>query len=335
MSDKDPRVNKKKEYKELLQKIATHRNEKIAPLTSTMDRPGVAENISFTLELRNGTQLPVEVFRPINSTLEFYPTIFHIPGSGFNTLNPYFAFVTCSQLAEHSGCQVIVINHRLVPEHPFPAGQDDSMEVFCTLMDNSIFLKIDLSKVALSGYSSGGTYAAWVANQEGECTQSEHLSNIKHLFLISPLVDLSGLMPRIEQESEIQDHIVSQHFIDGMKEYYLRGIANLSDSKLSPYFQEIKKNHPPTHFTRGHHDRLASDTEAYKNKLKDKTMVSSTNIQGCHDVFWHKKEAILDVASMARQTIGVVIPRPVGAPPEAKDEALEKSNNDAHITSKL
>jgi acetyl esterase/lipase len=139
-------------YTKLIKRIKAHRDV-IAKLKSTIGQPSNVENRSFSLQISNGTRLPVEIFRPNNTIIdEYYPTIFHI-GSGFNTLIPYFAFVTCSQLAEHSGCQIIVIYHRLAPENRFPKRQDDTLEVFCTFMENAKSIKIDSSKLALSGLS--------------------------------------------------------------------------------------------------------------------------------------------------------------------------------------
>jgi acetyl esterase len=277
-------------YTDLINRIKAHR-EVIAKLKSTMGQPGNAKNIPFSLQISDGTSLPVEIFRPNNTVDEYYPTLFHIPGSGFNTLIPYFAFVTCSQLAEHSGCQVIVINHRLAPENRFPKGQDDALEVFCTLMENAKSLRIDSSKVALSGYSSGGTYAAWIANQKNY----GQISNIKHLFLISPVVDLSGFMVRTEAKTEMKDHVVSEHFVKGMKEFYLYRMKTLRDlnPKLSPIFASIKSDHPSTDILFGDTDRFLSDAKNYALKLKEKTKVTSKSFDNtCHNGFWHNIEMI-------------------------------------------
>jgi acetyl esterase len=277
-------------YTDLTKRIKAHRDV-IAKLISTMGQPSNAENISFSLQISNGTRLPVEIFRPNNSTDKYYPTIFHIPGSGFNTLIPHFAFVTCSQLAEHSGCQVIVINHRLAPENYFPKGQDDALEVFCTLMENAKSLQIDSNKVALSGYSSGGTYAAWIANQKSY----GQISKIKHLFLISPVVDLSGFMVRTEEKTEMNDHVVSEHFVKGMKEFYLYRMKTLRDfnPKLSPIFATIKGDHPSTDILFGDTDRFLSDAKNYSLKLKEKTKVVSKSFDNtCHNGFWHNIEMI-------------------------------------------
>jgi acetyl esterase/lipase len=300
---------KESTYTTLIKRIKIHR-EKIAKLTSTMGEPGNAENISFSLRISNETRLPVEVFRPRNTLLEHYPTIFHIPGSGYNTLIPYFAFTTCSQLAEHSGCQVIVINHRLAPENPFPDGQDDTLKVFCNLMEKARSLKIDTGNVALSGYSSGGTYAAWIVNQKNY----KQVSSIKHLFLISPVLDLSGVMPRTKEAKEIQDHVVSQYFVKGMKEFYLYRMETLNalnpNPKLSPIFAPIKSNHPSTDILYGSTDRFLSDAKNYSSNLKEKTKVISKNFdKTCHDGFWHNIEMIRFMSGRAKDELALPVYR--------------------------
>jgi acetyl esterase/lipase len=72
------------------------------------------------------------------------------------------AFV--SRLAYASGIRALVINYRLAPEHPFPAGLEDCIAAYEWLLRNGIAA----DKIVVAGDSAGGnlTLALLVALQE-------------------------------------------------------------------------------------------------------------------------------------------------------------------------
>ena len=50
---------------------------------------------------------------------------------------------TCRRLANKSRCQVISIDYRLSPEHPFPAPTDDGVAAFRHIRDNAASFGVD------------------------------------------------------------------------------------------------------------------------------------------------------------------------------------------------
>lgn len=75
--------------------------------------------------------------------------LYYVHGGGLITGDHAFAVPYASQLARWTHCQVVSVNYRLAPEHPFPAGLDDSFLIYKRL--------IQRSEVALIG-ESGGAY---------------------------------------------------------------------------------------------------------------------------------------------------------------------------------
>jgi len=76
--------------------------------------------------------------------------------------NTHRAFV--SRLAHASGICALLINYRLAPEHPFPAGLEDCIEVYDWLLHGGI----SANKIVVAGDSAGGnlTLALLVALRE-------------------------------------------------------------------------------------------------------------------------------------------------------------------------
>ncbi len=62
-------------------------------------------------------------------------------------------------LALRSGLTVIGIDYRLAPEHPFPAGLDDTRAAWRWLRANSVSLGIDPDRLAIAGDSAGANLA--------------------------------------------------------------------------------------------------------------------------------------------------------------------------------
>ena len=65
--------------------------------------------------------------------------------------------------AENTPCKVLVVDYRLAPKHPFPAGVEDGYRCYRWLVEHKEALGVAPGKVALCGDSAGGNLAAAVA----------------------------------------------------------------------------------------------------------------------------------------------------------------------------
>ena len=96
------------------------------------------------------------------------PTLmfFHGGGMALGDLDTHDA--ACRHLAEHSGVQVISVDYRRAPEHPFPAGVDDCFSAYQWLVKNADAVNADPDRLAVGGDSAGGYFAATTAIQAAE-----------------------------------------------------------------------------------------------------------------------------------------------------------------------
>ena len=90
------------------------------------------------------------------------PTLIYYHGGGFVIGNIETHDSTCRRLANRSRCQVISIDYRLAPEHPFPAPIDDGIAAFRHIRDNAAAFDADPARLAVGGDSAGGALAAVV-----------------------------------------------------------------------------------------------------------------------------------------------------------------------------
>jgi acetyl esterase/lipase len=297
------------EKKPVTRSIETHRH-KVALLKPQV-APVKVPYMDYFITLASNTPLPIRVYRPDIEPPSSYPTVFYIPGSAFIARAPQFAYFICSLLAKVSRCQVILISHRLAPEHKFPAGLDDVYHLIKFFITVPVsFSKINHDKIAISGYSSRGNLATLVTLR----VIKEKLP-IYAQFLFSPLLDLSRSLCDY-QEYEEKDTIIKKDFVEWFIELYKPNHVSLHDPKISPYWHNSKTLSPLpfTDITWGKHDRFYSDCEAFSQKLLfagvnlRKTIIKNSN----HAFWWHKPNVVEIVGKKLSLIFGnQPVPRPI------------------------
>ena len=103
---------------------------------SEADPPEVAETIDGAFDGPGG-EIKYRRYRPLGVKAGSLPTLIYYHGGGFviGTIETHDS--TCRRVANKSRCQVISIDYRLSPEHPFPAPIDDGIAAFRYVRDNA------------------------------------------------------------------------------------------------------------------------------------------------------------------------------------------------------
>ena len=96
------------------------------------------------------------------------PTLLFIHGGGHGLGNLDSHDSACRFLAESSGVQVLSVDYRLAPEHPFPAAVEDCFAAYQWLVKNADNVNADPERLAVGGDSAGGNLAAATAIQAAE-----------------------------------------------------------------------------------------------------------------------------------------------------------------------
>ena len=92
-----------------------------------------------------GGEIRFRRYRPLGAADGQLPTLIYYHGGGFVIGNIETHDSTCRRLANKSRCQVISIDYRLSPEHPFPAPIDDGVAAFRHIRDNAASFGADPS----------------------------------------------------------------------------------------------------------------------------------------------------------------------------------------------
>lgn len=102
--------------------------------------------------------IPTIVFTPKDVALDGAPdrpVVLYLHGGAFVLGGPRTHQALAGYLAREIGGPVHLVDYRLAPEHPYPAGRDDALAAYRGLLD----LGVDPGRIVVAGDSAGGVMA--------------------------------------------------------------------------------------------------------------------------------------------------------------------------------
>ncbi|MDP1962551.1 MAG: alpha/beta hydrolase [Reyranella sp.] len=228
------------------------------------DPPEVAEVADGGFAGPGDEEIGFRRYRPMGVAAGLLPTLIYYHGGGFVIGNIETHDSTCRRLANKSRCQVISIDYRLAPEHPFPAPIDDGVAAFRHIRDNAESFGVDAARIAVGGDSAGGAMAAVVcqlcrdAGETGPAFQ----------MLIYPATDSS-------KESASRKAFAEGYFLSGAlmtwfwEAYVPDEDTDLTDLRLSPLLAKDFSGLPPAFVLTAGYDPLRDEGRAYADRLID------------------------------------------------------------------
>lgn len=159
-------------------------------------------------------------------------TLLYLHGGGYLSCSPQTHRPNTVTLARLLSAETYVPDYRLAPEHPFPAGVDDALEVYRALIGRS-------DRVILAGDSAGGGLAIATAIR----ARDEGLPVPSAILTFSPWVDLT---PGRETQLRSREHLDDMFYAESFAAYsdaYLQG-ADPQGPLASPLFASLEKMPP-------------------------------------------------------------------------------------------
>ncbi|WP_061037979.1 alpha/beta hydrolase [Vibrio coralliirubri] len=243
-------------------------------LQAQFDAPGIKvaqqalERLDVTYEAKQFAGVDTFFVTPKNIAPEYKDKwLVHIHGGAFVFGGGESALREAIWVANGLGAQVISVDYRQPPLHPFPAAIDDAVAVWKELIKTQ-----SPESTAIFGTSAGGnlTLATTLKLQELD------LPAPGALFVGTPSVDLKetsdswltmqGLDPLGQREG----------LIEGTFDVYAGGEA-LDNPLISPIYADIDE-FPPTIFISGTRDLLLSDTVRMHRLLRSADVETDLHI---------------------------------------------------------
>jgi epsilon-lactone hydrolase len=160
----------------------------------------------------------------------------------------FLAADLASQVGRRTQAEVVSVDYRLAPEHPYPAAVDDALAAYQALVDNGIAP----SDIAFAGESAGGGLAiATLVN-----ARDHGLPLPAAALVMSPYVDLTLAGTTIETKREV-DPLLSRELLQARVVDYTSGQDAALDL-ISPVFADLS-GLPPLIIQAGTHEVLLDD----------------------------------------------------------------------------
>ena len=215
-------------------------------------------------------------------------TLVYLHGGGWVLGNLESVDAVCRTLADESRARVVSVDYRLAPEHPFPAGLQDALNVTRALEADVV-----------AGDSAGGNLAAVVARQLRERL---HLQ-----LLIYPVTDAGVNTPSYAEFDE--RYGLTAASMQRFWRLYLDGADGLQPD-ASPLRSELE-GVPPAYVITASHDVLRDEGEAYAAALERAGVpVTLKRVEGAIHGFWRWQTTAIaratarEAASAVRSALG-------------------------------
>lgn len=208
-----------------------------------------------------GGALPARLYVPFGHGLGSpEPLLVWFHGGGFVLGDLESADQPARMLCRHGDLNVLSVDYRLAPEHPFPAAVNDAVAAFDWARRNVAALGADPTRVAVGGDSAGGNLAAVVAQQRrGSRGPSAQL-------LAYPATDMVTRYPSIDQFAD--GYFLTEADTTWFLDHYAAG-HDRTDPRMSPLMAHDLASVCSALVVTAAFDVLRDNGEAYARALRE------------------------------------------------------------------
>jgi acetyl esterase len=190
------------------------------------------------------------------------PTLMFIHGGGMALGGLDSHDGACRALAERSGVQVLSVDYRLAPEHPYPAAVRDCIAAYRWMVEHTDELNADPARLAVGGDSAGGLLSVTTALQA-----AEQGLPMAFQLLIYPAVDFLT-RTRSKELFDGGGFFLTREGMDRLTGWYFPDEATKADPLGSPGCRtEIPAGLAPAFIATAGFDPLRDEGEAYGELL--------------------------------------------------------------------
>jgi acetyl esterase len=167
----------------------------------------------------------------------------------------------CRFLAAHAGVQVLAIDYRLAPEHPFPAAAEDACAAYEWASANAARFGVEPARIGVGGDSAGANLAAVACLQARDAGPPSPAMQL----LIYPVTDCAEELPSRRLFGD--GFLLTRPDMDFFEGTYLPPGADRGDPRVSVLRADNLGQLPPAYIATAGFDPLRDEGEAYALRL--------------------------------------------------------------------
>ena len=208
----------------------------------------------------DGPPLAGRLYTP-DGLAEGSPLLVYLHGGGWVTgsLNSHDA--VCRFLSHVGQLQVLAVDYRLAPEHPFPAAVRDATAVHRFARARAASLGADPDAVALGGDSAGANLAAVTAHLAARA--GERVPD--RLLLFYPPCD--AVNRTASRELFADGFLLTDADIGWFRDHYMPSARDHGDPRASILLADDLTGLPPTHLVTAGFDPIRDEGEDFGRRL--------------------------------------------------------------------
>jgi epsilon-lactone hydrolase len=231
-------------------------------------------------------EISVDGVEPRHVVLYFYGGVYVI-GDAF------IAAELASQVGRRTQAEVISVDYRLAPEHPYPAAVDDALAAYEALLQNGVAP----SDIVFAGESAGGALAiATLVN-----ARDNGLPLPAAALAMSPYADLTLAGATMETKREV-DPLMSRELLEPRVIDYTAG-QDAALGLVSPVFADLS-GLPPLIIQAGTHEVLLDDAVRLARQAATADVEVTLDITARVPHVFQAYHAILDEGAAALDRAG-------------------------------
>jgi acetyl esterase len=208
-----------------------------------------------------GGQIMIRLYRAVERALAPMPTHLYLHGGSFWLDSVEVYDPICRWLASTIDCQIVSVDYRLAPEHPYPTAIEDGYAVLCWVADHAQGLAVDLDRLSVGGFSAGGNLATVLTMT----TRDRSGPAICFQALQSPVTDLTLSQPSLT-EFGTGFGLTRASLVEAYG-FYLTDPKQAQESYASPLLAMDLSGLPPAYISTCEYDPLRDEGEAYGRRL--------------------------------------------------------------------
>lgn len=218
-------------------------------------------NVTSVAATREGTPA-LRLFRPLGPLSHERDTYIFLHGGGWTLGDLAIYEPLCRRFASRLQANIVWVEYRLAPEHPYPAALDDAMAAARFVFSHAGSLGLDPNRVSLIGDSAGANLAAVLALLN---RRSELGWNFERQVLIYPCLDLTASYPSHRELGS--GYLLTREIYGWYRRNYIQG-RDPTDWRISPIFAAGLKDVAPAVILSAGFDPLRDEASAYAQRLE-------------------------------------------------------------------
>ncbi len=222
--------------------------------------------------------------------------ILYLHGGGYTIGSNRTHLELAARIARAAKAQMLMVEYRLAPEHPYPAALEDAMTAYQYLLHE----RVSPEKIVIAGDSAGGGLAVALL----QSLRDKKMPAPAGAVCLSPWLDLSCSMSSLSTTRK-RDPLITPGRIRFFARHYA-GINDRTQPGLSPFFGELD-NLPPILIQVGGDEILLPECKLFTSRANQRG--SSVELQVWPGMFhvWQFAARFLPEGRQAIQKIGMFI----------------------------